>query len=248
MSDQQISIDPMLLKQIIEAALMATGEPLTIDQIKALFDKQEQPSTEEIRNTLNELKADYEQRGIALNEIASGFCFQVNQNLAPWIQKLWQEKPPRYSRAVLETLAIIAYRQPITRAEIEAIRGVAVSTHIVKTLTDREWIRVVGERDVPGKPALYGTTKQFLDYFNLKSLEQLPTLMELTESLTNKDDQPIQLELADLSEQKADMQIEESKSIAEELNELELEFDDEFEDSESIESETIEKNIEEEIA
>lgn len=216
MSDeQQTSFDPVLLKQIIEAALMAAGEPLSIDQIKALFEKEEQPSNEDVRNVLKELAADYEQRGIALNEIASGFCFQVNQHLAPWIQKLWQEKPPRYSRAVLETLAIIAYRQPITRAEIEAIRGVAVSTHIVKTLTDREWIRVVGERDVPGKPALYGTTKQFLDYFNLKSLEQLPTLMELTESLTNKE-QPIQLELADLTEEKTENQAEAQESIVEE--------------------------------
>lgn len=199
MSEEQISFDLNLLKQIIEAALMAMGEPLSIDQIKSLFDENEQPSTAIIRDVLQQLKTDYESHGISLNEIASGFCFQVNQQLAPWIQKLWQEKPPRYSRAVLETLAIIAYRQPITRAEIEAIRGVAVSTHIVKTLTEREWIRVVGERDVPGKPALYGTTKQFLDYFNLKSLEQLPTLLELTESLVDST-KPIQLELSDLNQ------------------------------------------------
>lgn len=168
------------MKQIIEAAIMAAGEPLSLERLARLFDEP-QPTTKELRAVLDALQHDYMQRGIELKEIASGYRFQVRAELAPWVSKLWEERPARYSRAVLETLALIAYRQPITRAEIEEIRGVAVSTHIIKTLTEREWVKVVGHRDVPGRPALYSTTKQFLDYFNLQSLEQLPALSQLQE-------------------------------------------------------------------
>ena len=167
------------MKQIIEAAIFVAGEPLSVDKIINLFEEDEQPSKNEVKNILNTLTEEFAERGIILKELASGFCFQASQDLAQWIKKLWQEKPPRYSRALLETLSLIAYRQPITRAEIEDVRGVAVSPHIIKTLSDREWVRVVGHKEVPGKPALYATTSQFLDYFNLKNLNELPTLQEV---------------------------------------------------------------------
>jgi segregation and condensation protein B len=168
-----------LLKRIIEAALLAAGNPLTTTQLLALFGENEATSHDEIARAIASLQADCESRGIELLEVASGFRYQVRQDVHPWVARLWTERPSRYSRALLETLALIAYRQPITRAEIEQIRGVAVSTHIVKTLEEREWIRVVGHRDVPGKPALFGTTRGFLDYFNLKSLDELPSLGEI---------------------------------------------------------------------
>jgi segregation and condensation protein B len=171
--------DMQYLKMFIEAALLASDHPLTIDQIKQLIDENERPETQEIREALTQLAADCENRGIELAEVASGFRYQIKIQFGSRIGKLWQEKPPRYSRALLETLALIAYRQPITRAEIEDIRGVVVSTHIIKILLEREWVRVVGHRDVPGKPALYATTRQFLDYFNMKSLSELPTLTEI---------------------------------------------------------------------
>ncbi len=167
------------LKQIVEAALLAAGRPLSLDQILALFEEKEQPEKKALREVLTELMQDYEGRGIEVIEVGSGFRIQVRAGLSPWVSRLWAERPPKYSRALLETLALIAYRQPITRGEIEDIRGVSVSSNIVKTLTEREWVRVVGHRDVPGKPALYATTKEFLDYFNLKSLNDLPTLAEI---------------------------------------------------------------------
>jgi segregation and condensation protein B len=168
-----------LLKRIIEAALLASGTPLTPTQLLALFGDNEATSHDEISRAIASLQADCESRGIELVEVASGFRYQVRQDVHAWVARLWTERPSRYSRALLETLALIAYRQPITRAEIEQIRGVAVSTHIVKTLEEREWIRVVGHRDVPGKPALFGTTRGFLDYFGLKSLDELPSLGEI---------------------------------------------------------------------
>jgi segregation and condensation protein B len=168
-----------LLKRIIEAALLAAGNPLSTAQLLALFGDNEATSHDEIARAVAALQSDCESRGIELVEVASGFRYQVRQDVHAWVARLWTERPSRYSRALLETLALIAYRQPITRAEIEQIRGVAVSTHIVKTLEEREWIRVVGHRDVPGKPALFGTTRGFLDYFNLKSLDELPTLSEI---------------------------------------------------------------------
>jgi len=167
------------VKQIVEAALLAAGRPLSIDQLLELFLEDERPEQARIREILGHLQEEYQGRGMELREVASGFRIQVRAEFAPWVSRLWQEKPARYSRALLETLALVAYRQPVTRAEIEDIRGVSVSTNIVKTLMEREWIRVVGHRDVPGKPALYATTREFLDYFGLKSLDELPTLAEI---------------------------------------------------------------------
>ncbi len=167
------------LVQIIEGALLAAGKALTVAQIADLFEEHERPENAAIREALEQVAERCEDRGFELQEVASGFRFQVRQNLSPWIARLWQERPQKYSRALLETLALIAYRQPITRGEIEEIRGVAVSSNIIKTLHEREWIRVVGHRDVPGRPAMYATTRQFLDYFNLTSLDQLPALAEI---------------------------------------------------------------------
>jgi segregation and condensation protein B len=167
------------LKLIVEAALLAASQPMTVAQLGDLFAETDEVGHEQIARALEALAADCEGRGVELKEIASGFRYQVRQEVHPWISRMWTEKPSRYSRALLETLALIAYRQPITRPEIEQIRGVVVSSNIVKTLEEREWIRVVGYRDVPGKPALFGTTRAFLDYFNLKSLDQLPPLSEI---------------------------------------------------------------------
>lgn len=172
-------VDEDRIKAILEGALLAAGKPLSIEQIEKLFPDLERPSRESLRKILAELCANYAGRACELVEVASGWRLQIRQELEPWITRLWEERPPRYSRALLETIALIAYRQPITRAEIENVRGVAVSTHIMKTLLEREWVRVLGHREVPGRPALYGTTRQFLDYFNLKSLDDLPTLAEI---------------------------------------------------------------------
>ena len=171
--------DGTSLKTILEAALLAAGRPLDAEALAALFDEAAQPDAAALRDALEELARDYEGRGIEVREVSSGWRIQVRASFAPWVSRLWEEKPGRYSRALMETLAIIAYRQPITRGEIEDIRGVAVSTNIVKTLLEREWVRVVGQRDVPGRPSLYATTRQFLDYFGLRSLEDLPPLAEI---------------------------------------------------------------------
>jgi segregation and condensation protein B len=167
------------LKSILEALLLAAGEPLSLAGLAAVFTDEERPSNTEISKALEELSGDYNERGLELREVASGFRIQVREDANPWVARLWEERPQRYSRALLETLALIAYRQPITRGDIEEVRGVSVSTNIVRTLQEREWIRVVGHRDVPGKPALFGTTKAFLDYFNLSSLDDLPSLAEI---------------------------------------------------------------------
>jgi len=167
------------LKRIIEAALLASGQPLPLIQINELFGEEEMPGVDSIANAIAELQQDCSDRGVELVEVASGWRYQIRKETQPWVSRLWSERQTKYSRALLETLALIAYRQPITRAEIEQIRGVAVSTSIIKTMEEREWIRVVGHRDVPGRPALFGTTKHFLDYFSLKSLDQLPPLAEL---------------------------------------------------------------------
>lgn len=172
-------LDDLLIKNIIEGALFAASAPMTLDKLAQLFGEDERPDNERLRSLLAALQEDYAGRGVCLREVASGYRFQVVQETAPWISRLWEEKPARYSRALLETLALIAYRQPITRGEIEDIRGVSTSSQIVKTLLEREWVRVVGYRDVPGRPAMYATTKQFMDYFNLKSLEELPPLSEI---------------------------------------------------------------------
>lgn len=169
------------IKNILEAAIMVADEPLSIDRMLSLFaeDGGEPPTRDEIRNALNSLGEDYTERGIELKQVASGYRLQAKSDVAEWVNRLWVERPPRYTRALLETLAIIAYRQPITRGEIEAIRGVSVSTNVIKTLLEREWVKVAGHRDVPGRPAVYASTRQFLDYFNLKTLSELPTLSEL---------------------------------------------------------------------
>lgn len=167
------------IKRILEGALLAAAEPLSLNQLNTLFPEDEQPGHGTLREALAALDADCEERAVELTEVASGYRLQVRQDVMPWISRLWSDKPQRYSRAMLETLAIIAYRQPITRGEIEQIRGVSVSSSILRTLQEREWVRTIGHRDVPGRPELLGTTKAFLDYFNLKTLDGLPTLAEI---------------------------------------------------------------------
>ncbi|MDJ0929332.1 MAG: SMC-Scp complex subunit ScpB [Gammaproteobacteria bacterium] len=190
-------MDNSELKHIIEAALLAAGRPLSLDELRGLFGgERSAPPRQDVRAALMALQSDYDGRGLEVKEVASGYRIQVRAAMAPWLAKLWEERPPRYSRALMETLAIIAYRQPVTRGDVEEIRGVSVSTNIIRTLLERAWIRVVGHRDVPGKPEMFGTTREFLDYFGLKNLDQMPTLAEL------KDLDPVhvQLELPDVDE------------------------------------------------
>lgn len=175
-------IDNDKLKQIVEAALMAADEPLTVERLARLFAHGEldgEGGRAQLRGVLETLEQEAAGRGYELQRVASGYRYQVRQELSEWVSRLWEEKPPRYTRALLETLALIAYRQPVTRGDIEQVRGVAVSPNIMRTLLERGWIRSVGQREVPGKPNLYGTTRAFLDYFNLKSLDQLPPLAEI---------------------------------------------------------------------
>jgi segregation and condensation protein B len=168
----------------VEAALLAAGRPLTLDRLGELFAaKGGGPDRVTLKRVIDTLAADYETRGIELKEVATGYRVQIKRSMSDWLQPLWEERAPRYTRALLETLALVAYRQPITRAEIEEVRGVVVSTNIIRTLLERSWIRVVGHRDVPGKPAMFGTTKEFLEYFGLKKLEELPTLAEIKDGL-----------------------------------------------------------------
>ncbi|WP_428625027.1 SMC-Scp complex subunit ScpB [Sedimenticola sp.] len=167
------------LKQIVEAALLAAGGPLTLDRLLELFLEEERPEKKDLREAIAALSGEYSGRGIEIAEVAGGYRINVREEFAPWVSRLWEERAPRYSRALMETLALIAYRQPITRGEIEEIRGVSVSSNIVKTLLERDWVRVVGTRDVPGKPSLYATTREFLNYFGLKSLDELPTLQQI---------------------------------------------------------------------
>lgn len=188
-------MDDTQIKYFIEAALLAAGRPLGIQQLQDLFDGRSTPEKARIRAALAALEEDYEMRGLTVAEVASGFRLQIKSSMAERLNKLWEERPPRYSRALFETLALIAYRQPITRGEIEEVRGVAVSSTIVRSLMEREWVRVVGHRDVPGRPAMFGTTRQFLDYFGLKKLEDLPPLADMSdwESLR------VQLDLPDVN-------------------------------------------------
>jgi len=167
------------VKMIVEGLLLAAGRPLTLDNIALVFNEKERPDSKELKAVMHVISEECNDRGFELKEVASGYRFQVKQELSGWIAKLWEEKSPRYTRALLETLALIVYRQPITRGDIEEIRGVGVSPNIIRTLLDREWVRVVGHRDVPGRPAMFATTKRFLDYFNLKSLQELPPLSEI---------------------------------------------------------------------
>lgn len=198
-----------MLRKIIEGAIMAAGKPIDIVRLEALFEELECPPRDQIRAAIEEIQADCEERGFELVQVASGYRFQVKQQLSDWVNRLWEEKPKRYSRAMLETLALIAYRQPLTRGDIEAVRGVAVSSDIIKSLQERDWVRIVGHRDVPGRPALYATTKQFLDYFNIKSLEYLPTLGEIKDFSELDPD----LELA-LAAVPVDMPIAENDDLA----------------------------------
>lgn len=218
-------MDVQQLKLIIEGALLAAGKPLPLERIEALFLEGEQPEPELVNAALAELEQDCANRGFELKKVASGYRFQVRQELSEWVGRLWEEKPQRYSRALMETLSIIAYRQPITRGDIEKIRGVAVSTQIVQTLLEHEWVRVVGHRDVPGRPAMYATTKQFLDYFNLASLEQLPPLSEIRDldeinrGLSLDDDKPVGriIEFPDPGESEQDLVVDEEAEKAAEI-------------------------------
>jgi segregation and condensation protein B len=193
------------LKYIVEAALLAAARPLDLATLQGLFGDEDPPERDDLRAAIVALQADYENRGITVQEVASGFRVQLRPSMSAWVSHLWEERAPRYSRALMETLAIIAYRQPVTRGDIEEIRGVGVTTNIMRTLLERTWIRVVGFRDVPGKPAIYGTTKDFLDYFGLKRLDDLPPLADLKdlESLTAQldlgDDEALPRSLAELA-------------------------------------------------
>ncbi len=200
-----MSIVQTLLKNIVEAALLAAAKPLTVEQLQALFEEDEKPSKAAIETVIKKLQAELSNRGFELVEQASGWRFQVRRDMAPWINRLWEEKPQRYSRALLETLALVAYRQPITRGDIEDIRGVAVSTQIMRTLVERNWVKVVGHRDVPGRPAMYATTREFLDYFNLKNLGELPALADIRDfdSVNLELDLQQAKELAEAAEQEA---------------------------------------------
>ena len=189
-------MDEKQIKYFVESALLAAGRPLSADQLQKLFDGRSAPDKPTIRKAIADLVDEYEERGFTISEVASGFRIQIKAAMAEQLHKLWEERPPRYSRALFETLALVAYRQPITRGEIEEIRGVAVSSNIIRTLMERDWVRAVGHRDVPGRPAMFGTTKAFLDYFGLKKLDDLPPLADLSdwESLR------FQLDLPDVEE------------------------------------------------
>lgn len=216
----QMPVDAGRLRQVIEGAILAAGQPMTLVRMLDLFDAEVAPTKDEIHAALLDIQASCEGRGFELKEVASGWRFQVRDDLAPWVNRLWEEKPQKYSRALLETLSLIAYRQPITRGDIEEIRGVAVSSHIMKTLLERDWVKVIGHRDVPGRPSLYATTRQFLDYFNLKSLDELPSLSEIRD--LDELNPVLDLGEAGLGEKDTDAPIPDNQPIAT-LDELEAE-------------------------
>jgi segregation and condensation protein B len=205
------------IQRIVEAILFAANRPMTCKDIQQVFPEIEQPELVEIQSALDAIAEDYQSRPIELKQVASGYRFQVRQELSHWVQRLFEEKPPKYSRALLETLAIIAYRQPVTRGDIEDIRGVSVSSSIIQTLLEREWIRVVAHKEVPGRPGLYGTTKQFLDYFNIKSLSELPTLEQIQElDLTPEATQAPEQEASEKQETREEvLETREEPSVAE---------------------------------
>ena len=176
------ALEPAQIAQVIEAALLAAESPLTVDNLFRLFtvgELDEDEGRKQVRSAIESLQADCAQRGVVLQKVASGYRYQTRQELSAWVSRLWEEKPPRYTRALLETLALIAYKQPVTRGDIEQVRGVSVSQNIMRTLLERDWIRVVGQREAPGRPSMYGTTKAFLDYFDLAKLDDLPPLDEI---------------------------------------------------------------------
>jgi segregation and condensation protein B len=219
-------MDATEIKHLIEAALLAAGRPLNVDQIQGLFDGRMAPEKSEIRQAIATLNEEYEGRGIVIAEVASGFRMQITSGMAEQLQKLWEERPPRYSRAMFETLALIAYRQPITRGEIEEVRGVAVSSNIIRTLLERDWVRAVGHRDMPGRPEMFGTTKMFLDYFGLKKLDDLPPLADLSdwESLR------VQLNLPEVEEEDASVEQSDIPELPVLYPEIEEDSDDDAED------------------
>mgnify|MGYP003123782168 CR=1 FL=1 len=217
------------LKKIIEGALLASGRSLDIGHLQELFDIDQVPAKDQLLAVLEDIENECANRGYELTKTASGYRFQVRQELAPWINRLWEEKPKKYSRALLETLALIAYRQPLTRGDIEEIRGVSVSSEIVKTLLEREWVRVVGHRDVPGRPALYATTREFLDYFNLKSLEDLPALSEIRD--IDSIDPELSLQVAETRETETTENAEEQVSDSLEESAVEQEMPETDEES-----------------
>jgi len=251
-----MNIEAEQLRKILEGALLAAGHPLAIRRLQGLFEPADKaadddtlhpevPGKELILAALEEIQASCETRGYELKEVASGWRFQVREETAPWVNRLWDEKPQRYSRALLETLALIAYRQPITRGDIEEIRGVAVSSHIIKTLLEREWVKVIGHRDVPGRPSLYASTRQFLDYFNLKNLEDLPTLGEIRDldELNKELDLGIETQIAKSAaalEAVNDEQLEENDEQLEENDDAESEPQELHDENHDVESEAAE--------
>ena len=233
MSEANEPLNSAKLRQVLEAALMAADEPLSVNRLAALLRAEEgdaEQARQQVREALNQLAEGAADHGYELKQVATGYRFQIRQELSPWVSRLWEEKPPRYSRALLETLALIVYKQPVTRADIEHIRGVGVSQSIMRTLLERGWIRVLGQREVPGRPNLYGSTRAFLDYFNLKSLNELPSLEEiekLIEPLADDDADGMAVETADEAaepltaaaggEQRRDSPVETADEVAEPL-------------------------------
>ena len=208
--------EPRELAPLLEAFLLASGKPQSLERLFELFEEGERPEPAVFKKALTLLGKSCEGRAFELKEVSSGYRLQIREKFSPWVGRLWEERPQRYSRALLETIALIAYRQPITRGEIEDVRGVAVNSNIVKTLLEREWIRVVGYRDVPGKPAMFATTKGFLDHFNLKNLEDLPPLAELREMETDPvldfDDAPVPQGLQELADASAEPEEEKEET------------------------------------
>jgi segregation and condensation protein B len=202
----------MEIKRIVEAILFAANRPMTIKQLQQVFPEIEQPAPMDIQAAIDAIIEEYQARPVELKKLASGYRFQVKIELSRWVSRLFEEKPPKYSRALLETLSIIAYRQPVTRGEIEDIRGVSVSSSIIQTLLEREWVRVVAHKEVPGRPGLYGTTKQFLDYFNIESLTELPTLQEIQHLDLAAENNPHHMQV-DSEQQQTRQQASESEEV-----------------------------------
>lgn len=214
------------LKNILEAVLLSADKPMDVPHLDAIFDGDEdRPSRDEIRKGLHDLAEEYEGRGFELKQVSSGFRIQVKQDFSQWVGRLWEEKPARYTRALLETMALIAYRQPVTRGEIEEVRGVSVSSNIIRTLQEREWIKVLGHKDVPGKPALYGTTREFLDYFNMKSLDELPSLAEIKDLDKAYPELALIDHHAEASDSEADAGTSDVKGSADDVNDENQEAD-----------------------
>ncbi|MBS4079516.1 SMC-Scp complex subunit ScpB [Pseudomonas rustica] len=250
--------EPRELAPLLEAFLLASGKPQSLERLFELFEEGERPEPAVFKKALTLLGKSCEGRAFELREVSSGYRLQIREKFSPWVGRLWEERPQRYSRALLETIALIAYRQPITRGEIEDVRGVAVNSNIVKTLLEREWIRVVGYRDVPGKPAMFATTKMFLDHFNLKNLEDLPPLAELREMETDPvldfDDAPVPQSLQELADASAEPEEEKEETsfhtLLLELDSMEegikTDFDDLLRDAADGEAPTSETEIESE--